>query len=526
MIELTSNNAKTTLAQSLPASGSGATTLAVVSGTGSLFPQPGTTQYPAGSATFFRLSLTDSATQTKREIVYVVGRAGDTMSVLRGQDGTVPLDWAVGDIAGLFVVAGTQQNVLQAEQAQSGYINFAQAGGTPNAIAIAFQPSLIENLTAGLVANVLISSNNTGPVTLNVDGLGAAPVVNGKGLPLVANELIAGVAYSFAFTGRQFTVDTSPPELFLQDSSTTPNIIKVTTGIGLTQIGRGFVIYVTVAQTNTGGVTMTMDGIPGIQVLSREGATFQANILKSGSTYRFIYSGSAFISDAQNLTDARVNEVRMWSGDPAQVSNAWGFGWHLCDGTNGTLDLTNKFILGAGKSVSQGASGGSHTTALSVANIPAHNHGVIDNGHTHGINDRGHTHGINDGGHAHAVADGGHAHGVNDYGHAHTMNPGGWGQAGQDNGGISGASMPNQYGRYTGAMASVTTSGANIGIAAATANIGIYSAVTNVSVQASGTGVAVVTGTTGIATANAGSGNSFTTTPPYYALCFVQFTNA
>lgn len=95
MIELTSNNAKTTLAQSFP---TGSTSLALASGTGALFPQPGTTNYPLGSQTFFRLSLTDAATQTKREIVYVTARTGDTLTVLRGQDGTTPINWAVGDM--------------------------------------------------------------------------------------------------------------------------------------------------------------------------------------------------------------------------------------------------------------------------------------------------------------------------------------------------------------------------------------------------------------------------------------------
>lgn len=523
MIELTSNNAKTTLAQSFP---TGSTSLALASGTGALFPQPGTTNYPLGSQTFFRLSLTDAATQTKREIVYVTARTGDTLTVLRGQDGTTPINWAVGDIAGLFVVAGTVQNVLQAEQAQAGYIDYATAGGTPNALAISFNPALIENLTPGLKARILIGSNNTGPVTLNVDGLGAVPVVNSRGLALAPNELVAGVIFDFEFTGTQFTVNTKIPELLLQDSSSTANVIKVTTGIGLTQIGRGFVLYVTVANTNTGPVTMTVDGIPNLTTLSREGAAFQGNVLFSGNTYRFIYNGVAFISDAANKSDAFVGEVRMWGGVPANIPATFGFGWHLCDGTYGTPDLTNKFILGAGKTVSYAQQGGSFTTSLSVANLPAHAHAVTDNGHAHNVSDGGHSHSVSDGGHAHGVSDGGHAHGVADGGHSHTINRGGWGQAGQDNGGIAGASIANQYGTYSGTMSTVTASSSNIGIYAATANIGIYSSTTGVGVNRGTTGVAVVTNTTGISIQNTGNGQAFTTTPPYFALCFVMYTGA
>lgn len=70
--------------------------------------------------------------------------------------------------------------------------------------------------------------------------------------------------------------------------------------------------------------------------------------------------------------------------------------WFLCDGTNGTPDLTDRFVVGAGSSFPAddvgGAenhthavtidSGGSHThtgtnagTALSIAQLPAHDHG-------------------------------------------------------------------------------------------------------------------------------------------------------
>ncbi|MFM0010954.1 hypothetical protein [Paraburkholderia sediminicola] len=526
MIELTSNNAKTTVEASLPASGAGSNTLTVVSGTGALFPQPGTTNYPVGAATFFRLSLTDAATQTKREIVYVTARNTDSMTILRGQDGTSAQAWAVGDIVGLFVVSGTQANVMQMEQAQSGYINYAIAGGTPNALTASFNPSLLENLTAGVTAKILIGSNNTGPVTLNLDGLGVVPVVNARGVALVANELIGGVTYVFTFTGQQFVVDTNQPALFFQDTSNAANTLKISTGVNATSLGRGFVIYVTVANTNSGPVTMTLDGLTGVPVLSREGAAFQSNILLAGSTYRFIYNGSAFIAEASNQTAAQIGEIRMWNGSPGAVASTWGFGWHLCDGTNGTPNLVSRFIMGAGSTVAVGSTGGSATTTLSAANLPSHNHAVNDPGHVHSINDRGHVHGINDPGHAHGVADYGHSHGINDPGHAHTVNRGGWGQAGQDNGGIAGASAPNQYGTYSGAMSQVTGSGTGISIAGSGSNIGIYASGTGIGTQAAATGVSVVTGATGITTANTGSGSPVSTLPPYYALCFVIYTNS
>jgi hypothetical protein len=340
--------------------------------------------------------------------------------------------------------------------------------------------------------------------------------------------LVGGVVYNFTFTGQQFVVETNPPDLFYQDTSSIANTIKITTGINVTQIGRGFIIYVTVANTNSGPVTMTLDGLTGVPVLSREGAAFQTNILLGGSTYRFIYNGAAFITDVSNQSSAFIGEVRMWTGAPTQaaVTATFGFGWHLCDGTNGTPNLTSRFPMGAGSTVPVGSTGGAATTTLSTANLPAHNHAVTDPGHVHSINDPSHKHGVSDPSHTHGVADYQHTHGCYDPGHAHTINRGGWGQAGQDNGGIGAASAPNGYGTYSGTMSQVSASGTGISIASSGSNIGIYAADTGVSTVAAVTGISVVTGTTGITTANTGSGSPVATLPPYYTLCFVIYTNS
>ena len=47
--------------------------------------------------------------------------------------------------------------------------------------------------------------------------------------------------------------------------------------------------------------------------------------------------------------------------------------WHLCDGTNGTPDLRNRFIYG-GNGTNSGATGGEASVTLTVQTIPAHSH--------------------------------------------------------------------------------------------------------------------------------------------------------
>ncbi len=55
-------------------------------------------------------------------------------------------------------------------------------------------------------------------------------------------------------------------------------------------------------------------------------------------------------------------------------------GWALCDGTNGTPDLRNRFVYGA-TGPGTGSAGGSATStfALSAQNIPAHTHTYTNN---------------------------------------------------------------------------------------------------------------------------------------------------
>jgi len=70
--------------------------------------------------------------------------------------------------------------------------------------------------------------------------------------------------------------------------------------------------------------------------------------------------------------------IIIWSGSSASIPS----GWYLCNGSNSTPDLRNRFVVGAGSTYAVGATGGS-ADAITVSHT-----------HTASVNDPGHKHNI------------------------------------------------------------------------------------------------------------------------------------
>jgi microcystin-dependent protein len=62
--------------------------------------------------------------------------------------------------------------------------------------------------------------------------------------------------------------------------------------------------------------------------------------------------------------------IVLWSGGHGSFPD----GWALCDGNNGTPDLRDRFVVGAGGNYDVWSKGGEAAVTLSVAQMPAHNH--------------------------------------------------------------------------------------------------------------------------------------------------------
>lgn len=65
--------------------------------------------------------------------------------------------------------------------------------------------------------------------------------------------------------------------------------------------------------------------------------------------------------------------IMLWSGSADNIPS----GWVLCDGENGSPDLRDKFIVGAGSTYNVGDTGGEATHTLTKDEIPSHSHAMM-----------------------------------------------------------------------------------------------------------------------------------------------------
>jgi len=138
-----------------------------------------------------------------------------------------------------------------------------------------------------------------------------------------------------------------------------------------------------VTYTDNGGNVANANPI----VLDASGRLPNEIWLLTGFSYKFILKNAddVLIQTLDNIYPILQNApssapavptgvILLWSGSTGSVPS----GWLLCDGTNGTPDLRDRFIVGAGNSYSVNATGG---TADAI--VVSHTHSLTDPGHTH-----------------------------------------------------------------------------------------------------------------------------------------------
>lgn len=224
-----------------------------------------------------------------------------------------------------------------------------------------------------------------------------------------------------------------------------------------------------------------------------------------------------FVGAGNNLTGIEAfvtGMILLWSG----AANAIPSGFVLCNGSNSTPDLRNRFVIGAGDTYAVDATGGSATISGNV------NHSHSTPNHSHGM--EGHTHSTPN--HSHAVSN--HTHSISGSVSGNTNNTGSHSHSITTSGGNSsnGPTAPQRSGQGSLSGYGSNSAGShNHSFSGSFSGNSGNSAPNTTSSGASNTGGATSHSTNSAGasnTGNSGSGSTVSVLNPYYALCYIMKT--
>ena len=263
-----------------------------------------------------------------------------------------------------------------------------------------------------------ITATRSGTTRLTVNNTGAAVTGNldvSSGVDVTGNITVTGTVDGVDIAG----LNSNANSFFGNGSGLLTNGVTATTqsqGDNSTKVA-------TTAYTDT-AISNLVDSSPAaLNTLNElaaaigDDANFSTTITNSigtkmplsGGTFTGNVTTQSIIPDADSSRNIGASSVRFANGyfdtlygDGSNLTGITSFlsgmiimynstsapsGWYLCDGNNGTPDLRDRFIVGAGSSYSQGNTGGANSVTLSESQIPSHDHdssvSVSDPGHNH-----------------------------------------------------------------------------------------------------------------------------------------------
>jgi hypothetical protein len=220
------------------------------------------------------------------------------------------------------------------------------------------------------------ASQSARHVRLNLTGTsgGTRNLILGSGCqidkPYIINNGLADAVTVKNTTGTGIAVPAGKTMWVFNNGT---NVVDVTNHMTSLTLGSAL----PVASGGTGAMTLTANNVllgNGTSAVQAVAPGSSGNVLTSNGTTWTSAAPSAFLTGM----------IILWSGSIASIPS----GWALCDGTNGTPNLEDKFIVGAGNTYAVDATGGSadatlpthtHTFSATTASAGSHQHFVFHN---------------------------------------------------------------------------------------------------------------------------------------------------
>ena len=182
---------------------------------------------------------------------------------------------------------------------------YGTAGGTGDAITIALTP-VITTYTKGRGYRAIAPGTNTGPVTINIDGIGAGPLRWADGTELAPGDLPSGAGFTF------FIVDVTTPTapVFHMQSVPTPHT------------GSGGPDLASAATVNIGASVGTYQNITGTTTITSFGAG------RLGTERQVTFTGVLTLTyNATSLILPTQSSIATKAGDTARFVSLGGNNW-------------------------------------------------------------------------------------------------------------------------------------------------------------------------------------------------------
>jgi hypothetical protein len=292
---------------------------------------------------------------------------------------------------------------------------------------------------------------------------------------------------------------------------------------------------VSLATTATSDPTLTIDGdASGSATFTNLGNATLTLTVADDSHNHTIANVDGLQTALNNISAYTVpsGSILLWSGTAANIPS----GWVLCNGLNGTPNLTDRFVMGAGSTYSPGATGGT----ANISDVPSHTHtwsgSTGSSGdHTHTVSGNAasggdHSHTVtaataSDGAHNHNVSGntsntGAHTHGYQHFSDTGPLDPD-YGVPSGDNNGRMLDYTTGSAGAHSHTISGSTSStgGHNHNVSGNTSNTGAHTHTISGTAASAGSHTHTVTGT------NQSTGISLVSVlNPYYALCYIMKT--
>ena len=229
---------------------------------------------------------------------------------------------------------------------------------------------VVQNSTTGGQSIRVKTVSGTGIVVPN--GRRALLYVDGVNVVEQVDYFSSLTVDSPSFTGIP-TAPTAAPGTSTTQIATTAFVTTVAGSLGTMAIQNANNVNITggtVQATFTGNVTGNLNGNLTAAAPTAPTAAAGTNTTQIATT--------AFVTTAA-ATRIPAGVIVMWSGSVASIPA----GWLLCNGTSGTPDLRDRFVVGAGSIYTPGNTGGSsdavvvsHTHTASTTNAGTHNHNI------------------------------------------------------------------------------------------------------------------------------------------------------